>query len=88
MELLDTDLLVTVNVAVVEVAATVTLDGTVATDVLPLVKLTTAPPEGAGPFNVTVPVDKLPPVTIGGLRLTEVGRRAFTVNVALCVELL
>jgi len=47
-------------------AATVTFAGTVATAVLLLDSVTTAPPDGAGPLNVTVPVDELPPVTVVG----------------------
>jgi len=86
--LLATGLVVTVNVAVVAFAATVTLDGTVAAAVLLLVSVTTAPPLGAGPFSVTVPVEEVPPVTDVGLKLTELGAGAFTVNVAVCVALL
>jgi hypothetical protein len=47
----------TVNVAVVAFAGTVTLPGTVATKISPLDRVITAPPLGAGPFKVTVPVD-------------------------------
>jgi hypothetical protein len=74
-----------VNVAVVAPAATVTLAGICAADVLLLVSVTVAPPLGATPLNVTVPVDELPPVTLVGLTVTEdkdtldVG---FTVSVA------
>lgn len=82
---LVTELVLIVNVAVVEFAATVTLDGTVATDVLLLVKVTTAPPLGAGPLSVTVPVDEVPPSTDVGFRVTELGTGGFTVNVALFV---
>src|SRR5271167_4748015 len=66
-----TGLVVTVKVAVVAFAATVTLGGTCAAAVLLLDRVTTAPPPGAGPFNVTVPVDVLPPNTDAGLTLTE-----------------
>ena len=73
------------NVAAVAPAATVTFAGTCAADVLLLVSVTVAPPLGATPLNVTVPVDELPPVTLVGLIVTEdkdtldVG---FTVSVA------
>jgi hypothetical protein len=56
--------------------------------VLLLLRVTTAPPVGAGPFIVTVPVDELPPVTVVGLRLTEAGAGAATVKAAPCVVLL
>jgi len=47
----------TLNVAVVALAGIVTLPGTVATRILLLDSVTTAPPVGAGPLKVTVPVD-------------------------------
>jgi len=47
----------TVNVAVVAFAGTVTLPVTVATNMLLLESVTMAPPVGAGPLKVTVPVD-------------------------------
>jgi hypothetical protein len=59
---------------------TVTLAGTVATDVLLLVIVTTAPLPGAGPFRVTVPVDELPPRTDAGFSVTELSVAAMTVN--------
>ncbi len=76
------------NVAVVAPAATVTLAGTVAAAVLPLLKATTAPPVGAWALRVTVPVDEPPPVTVVGLRLTELGTGAATVRLLPCVVLL
>jgi len=76
----------TVKVAVVDPAATVTLEGTVAAAVLLLLRVTTIPAAGAAAFSVTVPVDDAaPPVTEVGLRLTELGTGAFTVSVAVAV---
>jgi hypothetical protein len=49
----------------------VTLEGTVATDVLLLESDTTEPPEGAAELRVTVPVELLPPVTLVGFNVTE-----------------
>jgi hypothetical protein len=57
---------VTVNVALLAPAATVTLAATVAAVAL-LVRYTTAPPLGAAPLRVTVPVEDDPPVTLVGL---------------------
>jgi hypothetical protein len=51
----DTAVVETANVALVLPAATVTDEGTVATDVLLLDKDTVAPPPGAALLNVTVP---------------------------------
>ncbi len=61
-----TALVLTVNVALVAPAATVTLDGTLAAVVLLLESVTTAPPDGAAPLKVTVPVEEFPPVTLVG----------------------
>ncbi len=66
-----TALVLTVNVALLAPAATVTLAGTVAVDVL-LERETAAPPVSAGPLSVTVPVeDCTPPVTLAGFSVSE-----------------
>ena len=72
---------VVVKVAVVAPAATVTLAGTCAADVLLLDRVTTAPPVGARPVKVTVPVDEFPPTSAVGLSTTEVRVAGVTVNV-------
>src|SRR6266436_9060244 len=64
-------LVLTVNVALVTPAATVTLDGTLAAVVLLLERVTTAPPDGAAPLSVTVPVEEFPPVTLVGFSESE-----------------
>ncbi len=53
-------------------AATVTVAGTV-TAGLPLARVMTRPPVGAGPFVVTVPTAPIPPMTLFGLMVTDVG---------------
>jgi len=80
-----TALVVTVNVTLVAPTGTVTLAGTVAA-VLSLDSVTCAPPAGAGPSSVTVPVELLPPVTVVGLSASEERPAAgFTVRVAVRV---
>ena len=79
---LPTRVVVTVKVAVVALAATVTLAGTCATVVLLLDRVTAAPPVGAGPVKVTVPVEDEPPPTLAGFRVTEESAEGFTVSVA------
>src|SRR5438132_13941480 len=63
----ETVLVLTANVALVAPSATVTLEGTVATDVSLLESATCAPPDGAGPLSVTMPVEESPPVTVVGV---------------------
>lgn len=67
---LEIALVVTEKVAVVAPAATVTLAGTWADELL-LVSVTIAPPVGAAPVRVTAPFEELPPMTLAGLRDTE-----------------
>src|SRR5437660_8691876 len=67
-----TTLVLTVKVALAAPAGTVTLEGTVAAAVLLLESATVAPPAGAAPLNVTVPVeDCVPPITLVGLSVSD-----------------
>jgi len=86
-----TALVVTVKVALLAPAATVTVAGVVA-DALLSDKVTAAPPAGAGPLKVTVPVEELPPVTLAGLNDTVESTGGLIgggliVNVAVCKPL-
>ena len=82
--LVDVGLVVTVKVAEVLPAGTVTDSGACATDVLLLCKVTNAPPAGAATFNVTVPVELFPPTSEVGLNRSEDRvAGAVTVRVAL-----
>jgi hypothetical protein len=78
--------LVAVNVALVCPAETVTLAGMPTTALLSC-RVTKAPPGGAGPLRVTVPVELFPPVTVSGLNVTDETSNGFTVKVAVTVAL-
>jgi hypothetical protein len=65
----ETALVVAVNVAEEAPAGTVTVPG-IATAALPLARATTRPPAGAGALSVTVPWDVPPPVTVDGAKLS------------------
>ena len=82
---LRTRLVVIGKVAVAAPAATVTLDGTVATVVLLLESWMVIPAGGAVPLRVTVPVDALPPVTFDGFNFNEDNIGCVIVNVAVFV---
>ena len=61
----------TVKVALALPAGMVTMDGTLAAPLL-LESMTCAPPAGAGPLSVTVPVeDCRPPTTLVGFSVSE-----------------
>ncbi len=67
----ETPVVVMEKVALVAPAGTVTLAGAVATAVLLLESVTTAPPLGAGPLRVTVPCEESPPTTLVGFRASD-----------------
>lgn len=83
----------TLKVALLAPAGTITLEGTLAALLL-LESMTCAPPAGAGPLKVTVPVeDCRPPVTLEGFSVSEVrvgggGGAGVTVSEAVLVALL
>ena len=82
-----TTLVFTVKVVLVAPAGMVTLEGTVAAAVLLLESVTCAPPAGAGPFSVTVPVEdpSRPPITLVGFSASEETIGGITVSVAVRV---
>ena len=65
-----TDVVVTVKVALVAPAGTVTLAGTEAALELSE-SVTTVPPAGAAALRATVPVEELPPTMLAGFTDTE-----------------
>ena len=79
-----TAVVATEKVPVVAPAGTVTLAGTAA-DALVLESVTTAPPEGAAPLSVTVPVDGVPPTMVAGARVSADKTGGLMVSTAVCV---
>lgn len=75
---------VTVKVALLAPAATVTLAGTVIAAVLPA-SGTTAPPVGAAALNVTVPDDEVPPATLVGLNVSAASVGPVTAGVRVSI---
>lgn len=75
----------TEKVLLVDPAETVTLVGTVAAATVSL-KLTITPPDGAGPVNVTLPVDtSQEPTMVEGLMVTSLSAAGKTVREAVFV---
>lgn len=81
----DTGVVVTVKVAELAPAATVTVAGTVAVAGSLLLRVTTNPPAGAGPLRFTVPAAVSPPVTELGVSVNPVSAGGFTVTEALAL---
>lgn len=81
---LYTRLVVILNVVVLLPLGTVTVAGTPAAEELSLSE-TTAPPLGAGPLNVTVPVELVPPLTVVGLTDNVLNAGGLTVSAAVFV---
>jgi hypothetical protein len=71
-----------VNVVLTDPAGTLMTVGTVTLAWL-LDKLTVAPPMGAGPFSVTIPIELAPPMRLVGLSVRLVGISGVMVKVAL-----
>jgi hypothetical protein len=80
-----TGLVVIVNTALVLPAGTVTLAGTLAADGVSLLSDIAVPPLGAGPLNVTVPWERIPPKTLVGLTESALTPDAATVSAAVFV---
>ena len=81
-----TAVVLAVKVAEVAPAATTTFAGTEAA-ALPLKRVTVAPPDGAGPVKVTVPVEEIPPTTLFGLKETDASTAGLMVRVVDCEPL-
>ena len=77
--------MVTVKSALVLPPVTVTVPGTLATELLLLDNDTNAPPLGAGPLNTTVPCEVFPPTTLVGFRVSELTPGGVTVSPAVWV---
>ena len=85
MVAVPTGLVVIANVALADPAGTVTEFGTPAAAVLLLDIEIAAPPLGAGPFSVSVPVEGVPPVTVELLRVNDASAGGWTVSEAVRV---
>ena len=72
----------TVATALEEPAGTVTLPGTVATDVLLEERFTTTPPAGAATVSFTIAADELPPASDEGESVTADSARTTGLTVS------
>ena len=70
------------NLAMVDPAGTVTLSGRFTAS--PLDKDTTAPPAGAAPVSVAVPVTRSPPTTLGALSDIDESETPATGVICIC----
>jgi hypothetical protein len=80
-----TTVVLTVKVALVAPAGTVTLAGSQAAPSL-TDSMTVAPPAGAGPLSVTVPVEEAPPTTVVGFSVSDESVAAAGVTVSEAVR--
>jgi hypothetical protein len=71
VEFAETCFVFTVNVRDSAPAGMVSVLGTCAMAAVPLAKVTTTPPAGAGPLRVTVPLEDVPPFTVAGFSASE-----------------
>lgn len=78
----DTAEVCTTNVALVEPAGTVTVDGALAGAPAGTDRRTVVPPAGATPVSTTIPVLTPPPFTVLGLNVNVDNRGAVTARVA------
>jgi hypothetical protein len=79
-----TAVVLTLKVAVVAPAGTVTVGGTPATAVSLLDRETSAPPTGAGPFSSTMAVHALPPFKLEWSSSRAAGAGGATIREAVC----
>jgi hypothetical protein len=77
---LDTEKVSMLNVALLAPEGTVTLDGAMAVEGLPLVSKTEVPLLGAKPVSFSNPVELLQPTTVPGLSDNELNAGAVTVS--------
>jgi hypothetical protein len=77
---LETDVVVTLNVADLAPEGMINFDGTLACNDWLLVSVITTPAAGAGPVSVTFPTAVEPPETVDGSRVSDVSAAGWTVT--------